>query len=144
MIKTTLTLLILGIFNAASAMENALDKKYNIQPVTLPSQKEIARRLNKLDLKDFVEKTRIDHILGDQIEHPFSTDCAVACALFAYEDAPSTKSLNIILAKQKKPEIIVAILQDHPNAIAYIKESSELSTKKMEELQITLRKKQQK
>jgi hypothetical protein len=128
MIKIYYTLLLLGLGNGLCAMEtNAEFDKY----VQLPSQKEIASRLNTLKLQDFVTKTKIDYDLGDKKEHPLSIDCAVACALFKYENTPSTKQLNIALAQQKRPEIISAILQDHPKAIQYIKEAEETAAKLM-------------
>lgn len=132
--KIYCALFLFSTYNGLCAMKN------DIPVVQLPSQQQIASRLNALKLQDFVTKTGIDYTLGDQKENALSTDCAVACSLYAYTNAPSTKQLNIALAHQKKPEIIAAILKDHPDAIQYIKKAEENAAEKMSELQTNLKK----
>ena len=125
MIKIYYALFLICACNSLCAMIN------DIPIVKLPSQKEIASRLNALKLQDFVTKTKIDHELGDHKENVLSINCAIVCALYKYEDAPSTKQINIILAQQKKPEIIAAILKGHPEAIQYLEEAEKTAIKLM-------------
>jgi hypothetical protein len=119
--KIALSLIIFSISNGLFAMEE--DKNADIKLVQLPSQTEIAQRLHKLGLKDFVEKTKINQTLGNQTENAYSTDLAIACAMYMYEDALSTEYLNIELAKSKKTVIVDAILQDHPKSLNSFREN---------------------
>jgi hypothetical protein len=118
MTKIALSLIIFSISNGLFAMEE--DKNADIKLVQLPSQTEIAQRLHKLGLKNFVEKTKINQTLGNQTENAYSTDLAVACAMYVYE---TTNSLDITLAKSKKTAIVNAILRDHPQSLNAFREA---------------------
>lgn len=115
MIKIALSLIIFSIGNGLSAMEK--EKDADIKLVQLPSQTEIAKRLCKLGVKDLVDVTKIDQTLGNQMENAYSTDLAVACAIYKYESMPSVNPLNLALAKSEKTAIVDAILQDHPQSL---------------------------
>lgn len=110
MTKIALILLSLGVCNGLFAMET----------VKLPSQKEIANRLGKLGMDHFVEKTKIDKQLGDQIRHPLGVPLAVECALYDYNEYLKQPMIDNLM-QMRKPEIIKAILHDHPEAIESLK-----------------------
>jgi hypothetical protein len=110
MTKISLTLLLLGACNGLIAME----------AVKLPSQKEISSRISNLGMDHFVEKTKIDKTLGDQERYPTGVSLAVELALYDYNEYLK-QPMMANLMQMRKPEIITAILQDHPEAIESLK-----------------------
>jgi len=107
--KLLLFALLLVSANKSSAMD---------QFVVLPSQQELSSRLCSMGLNHFVEKTRIDKQLGGQQRHPLGVATAVELALYDYDQLYRTKM------QMFKPMIVKAFLQEHPQAIDYLKQQN--------------------
>jgi hypothetical protein len=122
MTKITLTLLMCSAINGLSAMGNK---------ITVPDQQELKNRLDKLGLHHFVEKTHIDKTLGSTNRYPHEIVAVIDLALLQYnETSLSTfehdiqRNIANQFMQMKKPKMIEAILQEHPDAIAFLKERS--------------------
>jgi len=119
MTKLSFALLLLSACNGLMSMDI----------VKLPSQKEIARRLNGIGLDHFVGKTKIHTTLGDS-EAPLNQVCVTVCvtvdkAIYDYNKNDNEPHLHNLM-NSFKPDIIKIILQDHPTAIDFLKEGGVL------------------
>ena len=112
--KLLLFALLLVSANKSSAMD---------QSVELSSQQELSSRLCSMGLNHFVEKTRIDKQLGGQQKHPLGVVTAVELALYDYDQCVQNKMVAVQM-QMFKPMIVKAFLQEHPQAIDYLKQQN--------------------
>ncbi|HSC25377.1 MAG TPA: hypothetical protein VLB80_04160 [Candidatus Babeliales bacterium] len=115
MTKLSLAILLLGACSGLSAIGNTL--------IRLASQQELRNRLNNTGFDHFVEKTSIDQELGGREQHPLEVINAVNSALYDYSQIIKNPVLNMLM-REGKPRLIKIILQEHPQAIKYLKEKN--------------------
>jgi hypothetical protein len=120
MIRLTITLALMSTSNGFYAMENV---------VTLASQQELKKRLTvDVGVPHFVETTYIDKKLGSTQRYPLEITAILDSSLQQYNDNPENNLLNQTM-RNKREEMIAAILKEHPEAIEFLKKNS-LSEKK--------------
>lgn len=111
MIKLACALVLISTFNKVYAMENM---------ITLASQQELKKRLCiDIGVSHFVETTYIDRKLGSRKIHPFEITAILDMSLQQYNNNFENQSLH-----NKRQEIINAILQEYPETIEFLKNSS--------------------
>lgn len=96
--------------------------------VTLPNKQTLTQRLASIGLDHFIEKTKIVSQLAGQEKEALGVAIAVECALYDYNEyltqsMPDKQSrMMATLMNMRKPQIIEAILQDSPDALAELKQ----------------------
>lgn len=90
-------------------------------PIQLPSEQILKNRLHEMHLQNFVTKTNINTTLGNQNRTPVDVVMDVELALYDYDQHNQNQGLTAQM-EIRKPEIIKTILQDHPQALEYLKQ----------------------
>ena len=95
----------------------AAHQKENIR---LRDQKTLTDRLHKLGFEHFVEKTTLVKDLANQEKHPCGVVMAVELALYDYNEYLNNPIMENLM-HMRKPELVKALLQDHPEAMVSLK-----------------------
>lgn len=126
--KLLIAIALLKVVGSSQAMEEAKAQIKACKPVKLPSGPIIKQRLTGLGLEHFTESTEIDVQLGDQVKHPIEVLAAIKDAFLDYEihinNKPNFNAVYIL-----KPDIMKAILQDSPEAVAAFEKFYSLQAK---------------
>lgn len=93
----------------------------NAALITLPARDVLIKRLNKLGLAHFVERTNILDQLADKEKEPFGVWYAVKLALSDYTQLVKGNPVVGLVACAKREDMIKAILKDSPQAIDELK-----------------------
>jgi hypothetical protein len=104
-------ILLLSTAGISNAMEPIIE---------LPSAQILRERLQAKGLSHFAEKTEIDKELGNQKLYPSGVVLAVEQALYDYDKYMKMPAANVLM-QRRKPQILEALLQDHPEAIINLK-----------------------
>jgi hypothetical protein len=120
MTKIVITLGFMSAFSGLYTMENN---------ITLPSQQELKKRLTvDVGIPHFVETTCIDRKLGSTQRSPREIIIILDSSLQQYNDNPENNLLKQT-TQNKRQEMIEAILQEHPQAIEFLKKNGSLAQK---------------
>lgn len=121
--KLIFTIVLLNMVALSHAMA---PKSTSIQ---LPPASVINQRLEDLGLRYFLEKTKIDQQLGNQKKYPIGVALTVELSLSDFAKTVGNPVASRLMQMQK-PEIIKAILQDFPEAIAELEKQGVLDSNK--------------
>lgn len=120
MTKIAVALVLISTLNGLYAMENL---------VTLPSQQELKKRLTvDVGIPHFVETTYIDRKLGSKKARPLEVTAILDSSLQQYSENVENNLLCQIM-QNKRQDMIAAILQEHPEAIEFLKQNGSLAQK---------------
>ena len=119
--ELVLAFALLNLISISHAMQPAASSQQAKSVITLPSAQVLSQRLRQIGLDHYLEKSRIDQQLGGQKKYPMGVALAVELSLHDYVKGTPMPMLSTMM-QMRKPEIIETILQDHPEAIAELKE----------------------
>lgn len=94
------------------------------ETITLPSQEEIARRLESLGLDHFDDKTKLSSDLGSQKKYPLGVVNAVNLAAYSYNELLKKDCLfsAVVTFSMNKTLIVPELLKEYPAIVAALKQ----------------------
>ncbi len=94
--------------------------------IVLPSAAEIKSRLQAIQLDHFVQTTNIDQKFGGRVMYPCGVLVTIEVLLCDYNKICQNELLREVMS-MRRPEIIVTILTDFPQALMLLKGEDFLS-----------------